>query len=45
MSVELEPRPESEDVLNIATLMQEVDLGDAELILDSDKDIVQEAEI
>ena len=45
LSVEPEPRPESEDVLNIATIMQEVDADDAELILDSDKDIVQEAEI
>ena len=45
MSVEPEPRPESEDVLNIATIMQDLDLDDAELILDSDEDIVQEAEI
>ena len=45
MSVEPEPRPESEDVLNIAIIIQEVDADDAELILDSDKDIVQEAEI
>ena len=45
MSVEPEQRPESEDVLNIATIMQDLDLDDAELILDSDEDIVQEAEI
>ena len=45
MSVEPEQRPESEVVLNIATIMQDLDLNDAELILDSDEDIVQEAEI